>query len=102
MSMSCHVLYRTMAHTNISNIRLVPLHIHFCGKYNTCSSLTTKKLGDIAMLLMIYLMLFSITIAVKIKIPCILIHTFSFLALYTHLKIVSPVSWFIILFIYAI
>ena len=36
----------------------------------------------------------------KIKIPCISIHTCSLLVLYTYRKIGSPVSWFIVIFIY--
>jgi hypothetical protein len=31
MSKSFDVFYRTMVHTNINNVRLVPLHIHFAG-----------------------------------------------------------------------
>ena len=33
-----------MVHTNINNVRPVPLHIHFRGKHTKYNNLTTKKL----------------------------------------------------------
>ena len=44
MSKSFHVFYRTTVHTNINNVRLVPLNIHFRGKHTKYNNLTTKKL----------------------------------------------------------
>jgi hypothetical protein len=44
MSKSFHVFYRTMVHTNINNVRLIPLHIHFRWKHTKYNNLTTTKL----------------------------------------------------------
>jgi hypothetical protein len=47
MSRSCHdLLYRTMGHINISNARIVPLHIHFYDYIYISSIITVAMLLD--------------------------------------------------------